>query len=167
MVYDNKEREHRNFREHKDEGRNNNQMQSKKVSDEIRKYLQGDEMNWESQYKLFSLEGSIKKDYCQRQGDEAKMNQLRKFYDQILSIQEGSSRGNKDIGEKLNRIVPVARYAKARELIDDGLMNLINEGVGIICKQSEPEKKKKSIDRFKNVMEAIIAYSKKEKSGGH
>lgn len=169
MMYSNKYgKTGGDFVRHGSGGQNTQHGETKKVPEGIRKYLLGDEMDGESQYNLFSLEGSIKREYCKMEGDEAKMNQLRKFYDQIISIYEDSSMGGgESIDGRLIRIVPIAKYAKARGLIDEKLMTLIDEGVGIISKEKNPKKKEKCIERFKNVMEAIIAYSKKEKKGGY
>ena len=155
-----------NFRDHRGGVQPGNPNNSDKVPEKIRKYIQGEEMEGKIQYEIFSLKGSIKTEYCERAGNEAKMNQLRKFYDQILSINDDLVKGAKTVDGKLIRIVPIAKYAKARGLIDDKLMNLIDDSIGIISGHSDLNKKKVSLERFKNVMEAIVAYSKSDNKGG-
>ena len=133
------------------------------VPDLIKKYMKLESLNAIDQYNIFKLDGLIKEKYCTYSGDEAKMNQLRKFYDNILSISETyDSMGNSG-DEKLIRLVPIAKYAHARGLIQKDLLKLIDTGVNIVCSEKDVEKKKQSLNRFKNVMEAVIAYSKKEK----
>ena len=98
MMYSNKYgKTGGDFVRHGSGGQNTQHGETKKVPEGIRKYLLGDEMDGESQYNLFSLEGSIKREYCKMEGDEAKMNQLRKFYDQIISIYEDSSMGEEKV----------------------------------------------------------------------
>ncbi len=137
-------------------------------SDEIMKYIRGEELGNGEKYKLFSLDGGIKREYCERGADDSTMSQLRKFYDQIVAIHDKLSRGfkSKDVADDLIRIVPVARYAYARSLIREELVELINRSIDTITKSKNEEDFKKTLDRFKNVMEAIVAYSKKEKKQG-
>lgn len=129
----------------------------------IIKYLKNESMSDQEKYEIFRLEGSIKKTYCGKEKDEAKMNQLRKFYDEILSIHEEYPSNKKSAGGKLIRMLPVARYAYARDLINKDLLKLISEGIEIVSSQKDEALKIECLGNFRNVMEAVIAYSKKEK----
>lgn len=126
-------------------------------------YIKGEKnLDYESQYQIFGMDGLIKKTYCVSQANDFTMNQLRRFYDQIVSIEEKVSKGDDDAMSDLIRLVPIARYANARGLVDEKFSKLIDQSIGIITGQ-KGENAKKSLRAFKNVMEAIVAYSKKQK----
>lgn len=120
-------------------------------------------------YKLFSLNGKIN-DFCNTNASETKMNQLRKFYDDIVKIQEQSNAGKNIKFEKMVRLVPLAKYANARNLLDDDFLGLLDNAIGKISETYNREDgKNKSFEmlgRFRLVLEAIIAYSKQKSRGG-
>ncbi len=134
------------------------------IDELILKYLRNDSLTEGDQYEIFRLNGKIMEKYCKRNEDEAKMSQLRKFYDEIVSIYDDYESGRKS-GGRLIRLLPVARYAFARDLIRRDLLELINKGVEIVSKENDEKRKMECLRNFKNVMEAVIAYSKKEKGG--
>jgi CRISPR type III-A-associated protein Csm2 len=138
---------------------------SVEVPDPIKKYINLENLTDEQQYDIFKLEGLIKKTYCSSQADETKMNQLRKFYDNILSISDTYDSSNENSDGRLIRLVPIAKYAEARGLINHELLKLIDTGVNLVSVEKDKERKKNILLRFRYVMEAVIAYSKKEKGG--
>ncbi|MGP6293830.1 type III-A CRISPR-associated protein Csm2 [Caldiplasma sukawensis] len=130
----------------------------RKIFDYIR---QEKDIDYKSKYQIFGIEGLIKRTYCRDEANDSTMNQLRRFYDQIVSIEERASKGEDSIND-LIRLVPIVRYANARKLVDNKFLNLIDKAVQIITEQNG-DNAIKSLHSFKNVMEAIIAYSKKVK----
>ncbi|MGP6220481.1 type III-A CRISPR-associated protein Csm2 [Caldiplasma sukawensis] len=130
----------------------------RKIFDYIR---QEKDIDYKSKYQIFGIEGLIKRTYCRDEANDSTMNQLRRFYDQIVSIEERASKGEDAIND-LIRLVPIVRYANARKLVDNKFLNLIDKAVQIITEQNG-DNAIKSLHSFKNVMEAIIAYSKKVK----
>ncbi len=84
-------------------------------------------------------------------GNKNKTTQLRKFYDIIVSLEEGKE--NKD---KLAKLKILLVYSYARKNISksfyESLLRLIDE----VAKDTE------KIKRFKEFMEAVIAYMKIE-----
>ena len=128
----------------------------------IIRYIKGEMVTMEEQYDIFKLDGLIANKYCLKGSNDIRMNQLRKFYDEIVSIYDDYE-NNKANESKLIRLVPVARYAFARDLIDMKLLQLISDGVEIISKEKDINRKEECLRNFRNLMEAIIAYSKESK----
>ncbi|MGP6240389.1 type III-A CRISPR-associated protein Csm2 [Cuniculiplasma sp. SKW4] len=150
------ERDGSNFK--RQEGQAINGNNEEKILEYIRRE---EDMDYKSKYQLFGMEGLIKKTYCERQANDSTMNQLRRFYDQIVSIEEKTSKGEDSMSD-LIRLVPIVRYANARGLVDERFSRLIDRSVEIITGQNG-KNAEKSLHSFKNVMEAIVAYSKKQK----
>ncbi|RLC37245.1 type III-A CRISPR-associated protein Csm2 [candidate division Kazan bacterium] len=90
-----------------------------------------------------------------------KSTQLRKFFDEIKSI-EKELKTKKDADEALNKLlllVPKIKYSKARDLVPEEFSEFVSKSVKRIVNSSDKEKEKMIIN-FVKIFEAIIAYHK-------
>jgi CRISPR type III-A-associated protein Csm2 len=98
---------------------------------------------------LFKNGGTV---YRFTEGEKSKISQLRKFYDDLIKINN-----DKIDTYRLMRIELNAAYAKGRKnYISDEMYKFIKDAVEIVLKDTS--KQGERLSRFKNVFEAIIAY---------
>jgi CRISPR type III-A-associated protein Csm2 len=98
-----------------------------------------------------------------------KPHQIRKFYDYLLSIlmnlmNSPFSSGQKDYIKtarfRLIRMVPMVKYSSTRGLLGKGYENFISKSAEAVSRKEDTEFRV-ALERFKDVYEAIVAYSKK------
>ena len=123
-------------------------------------YIEGKEAD---EYGIFSLEGVIKNKFAGRQENDTKISQLRKFYDDVVTLDQDPSYSVSEINSRLARIIPLARYSSARGNLDDPLLRLLDGGIRIISRENDARKKRSMLGRFRRVLEAVVAYKKESK----
>ena len=108
-------------------------------------------------YKLFNEEdGIIKKQFNVKGG-----SQLRKFYNTVVDINDKYENMKLAKG-KLAMILPIVYYSKERKLLDRGniISTFINQAVKTLNDIDNESQFKDSLKAFKNVFQAVIAYTK-------
>lgn len=108
-------------------------------------------------YKLFNEEdGIIKKQFNVKGG-----SQLRKFYNTVVDIND-KYENMKLAKAKLAMILPIVYYSKERKLLDRGniISTFINQAVKTLNDIDNESQFKESLKAFKNVFQAVIAYTK-------
>jgi|YelNatPaOPRAMG01_1025707.scaffolds.fasta_scaffold03361_5 CRISPR type III-A-associated protein Csm2 len=127
-------------------------------------YIRGDKKD---EYEIFSLEGLIKTKFAGKTESDTKMSQLRKFYDDVVTLDQDLSYSDSEIKTRLARIIPLARYSNARGNLDDTLMKLIDDAIKLISHETDPKKGREMLSRFRRIMEAIVAYKKEKRREGY
>lgn len=127
--------------------------------DNLREILEKIDLSDETQVaELISYEGLIHK-YFQEKGIKA--HQIRKIYDQILKILSrltDEAKEDKIQAELSMELDIYIAYANKRGLLDNE--GMIQEIYTVLKKKI---KDKKSLEHFKKIFEAIIAYSKESR----
>ncbi|HDQ07605.1 MAG TPA: type III-A CRISPR-associated protein Csm2 [Methanoculleus sp.] len=87
--------------------------------------------------------------------------QLRKFFDTIIKIKEKQSEGGWERGENdFFMLYPTLAYAKGRKTIPDEFYNLTTTCLKKIPSEKGPDQSVDNYNRFVNLMESLVAYSK-------
>ncbi len=123
------------------------------------------ERNVGDEYRIFSLEGLIKTRFVGREESDTKISQLRKFYDDVVTLDQDHSYTVSDINSRLARIIPLARYSSARGNMDEQLLKLLDGGIRIVSRENDETKKRGMLSRLRRVLEAVVAYKKESKRG--
>ena len=114
---------------------------------------------------LLEEEGLIDK-YSEALGKNLNTTQLRKFFDDIVRLRE-KSRQRSDWEEELWQLVPKVKYAKGRGQCPDAFVKFISMGVDVVTSGTDEEEKRKRLENFIKIFEAIVAYHKyHHQSGG-
>lgn len=128
-------------------------------------------------HEIFSKDGILAK-----AGNEIPSHQLRKFYSELINISDTLSidmslKKDKDPNEvkklqiRLAMLEPLAYYTESRlkrEKYSDQfseIVKFITHSIAIINKNNNFDQWKNAFERFKQLFEVIIAYSKPEKGG--
>jgi CRISPR type III-A-associated protein Csm2 len=94
-----------------------------------------------------------------------KPHQIRRFYDYLLRISMNSqfSSGQKEYIKiarfRLIRMVPMVKYSSTRGLLGKGYEDFISKSAEAVSRKDDAEFPE-ALQRFKDVYEAIVAYSK-------
>ena len=123
-------------------------------------YIEGEKAD---EYAIFSLEGVIKSRFAGMQENDTKISQLRKFYDDVVTLDQDPSYSATEINSRLARIIPLARYSSARGNLDEPLLKLLDGGIRIISRENDAVKKRSMLTRFRRILEAVVAYKKEPK----
>ncbi|MGC9123700.1 MAG: type III-A CRISPR-associated protein Csm2 [Thermoplasmata archaeon] len=138
---------------------------------EIRNYINNGDLG--KDLKLFSEGGPINK---LTNSEKISTTQIRKFYSEILYIEDlariyanKNPKINQEDFEKLRiklaLLEPLAHYSAIRQKNLYKLKGIIVEAIKTINSENDHQKWLEKFERFKQVFEVIVAYSK-EKSGG-
>lgn len=99
-----------------------------------------------------------------RQLKSMKSNQLRKFFDEIKTIEKQlrvSETSWSDVETQIVSLIPQIKYNKGRKLIPEIFSNYMTDTIERILESSEDdEKKKEMFKNFVKILEAIVAYHK-------
>lgn len=160
----------RDFRDQRRDQQERQKLQIEKLG----KYISGNlEVNLN---EIFSKDGMLAKTM-----NEIPSHQLRKFYSELISISDTLSidmskkyldpNELKKLQIRLAMLEPLAYYTKSRlgtqkysEQFSE-LVNFITNSIAIINKNNDFYQWKSAFERFKQLFEVIIAYSKQEKGG--
>lgn len=123
-------------------------------------YIEGEKAD---EYAIFSLEGVIKSRFAGMQENDTKISQLRKFYDDVVTLDQDPSYSAPEINSRLVRIIPLARYSYARGNLDEPLLKLLDGGIRIILRENDTMKKRSMLTRFRRILEAVVAYKRESK----
>ena len=129
--------------------------------EQLLKFVKGERVE---EYDLFSLNGLIKK-FAGVEQNDTKISQLRRFYDDIVTLDDNQNFGDSEIDSRLTRIIPLARYSHARGNLDENLRDFLDKSIGVISKERDSTRKRDMLSRMRRVMEAIVAYKKEVKRG--
>lgn len=132
--------------------------------EKIVKYIEKGEGELSS---IFGLNGYAKSLATSPTNNKTKTHQLRRFYDYLVSIDDSLRSGEMgEFGERvfklrLVRMIPLAAYSASpgRKLLDDGLSRFIQDSAQAVSSKSGDDFVK-ALGRFRDVYEAIVAYSK-------
>ncbi len=123
---------------------------------------------------LFKMDGIAFKlaDYMK---DNVRAHQLRRFYDPVVYAYErmsavGTSNKVADTMNSLKiqliKLIPQSYYAKMRIKKIGPLSDLIDRGVNSVVGTRQASDFKTKLERFRDVLEAVIAYHKEKRSQG-
>ena len=129
---------------------------------ELLDYIEGKKTD---EYEIFSLEGLIKREFAGKTQNDTKISQLRKFYDDVVTLDQDVGYSPQEINSRLARIIPLARYSFARGNLDGALLKLLDGGIKIVSQKSDDKTKRDVLARFRRVLEAVVAYKKEPKRG--
>lgn len=122
---------------------------------EILNYLKKPEDS--KKYNLFSIKGTISNTFAGIRGG----SQMRKFYDSVVDICE-TARDMEVSKGRLAMILPIAYYANKRDSsnLDKRLFDFIKQSIKELNSIGDDNEFKKSLEAFKDVFQAIVAYTK-------
>jgi len=132
---------------------NNDKKNGEENIDEIINYLKNPESV--DLYKLFNEENGIIREKFNVRGG----SQLRKFYNGVVDIND-KCEGMKIAKAKLAMMLPIVYYSNQRRLLDYKIFNFINKAIKTLNGIDDEKQFKKSLEAFKNVFQAVIAYTK-------
>jgi len=142
-----------------DRNRDNKKREEKSVyiNEDIIKYLLDPESKDLDLYTLFNEESGIIKN----QFDILGGSQLRKFYNAVVDIND-KYEGMKMAKAKLAMMLPIVYYSTKRGLLDKGniIFTFINKSIKTLNSINDEKQFRKSLEAFKNVFQAVIAYTK-------
>ncbi len=116
---------------------------------QILQYVENEEKGGDSKIvELLKKGGTV---YKFVEGEHAKTNQLRKFYDELISI-----KGDKLDPYRLMRIELNSAYAHGRNYISKEMDDFISGSVELVLREQNYQKDR--FERFKRVFEAMVAY---------
>ncbi len=110
-------------------------------------------------YNLFNIDGKIKETFKNSKGG----SQMRKFYDSIVDISDNNSDMEVSKG-RLAMILPVAYYANKRHFLEKDLFDFIRKSIKQLNNIENADEFKKSLEAFKDVFQAVVAYTKEDRS---
>ena len=143
----------RSDRNHESQDRRN--YDNDNIFDPIIKYLKNPENG--NEYSLFSTDGIIYEIFYDMNGG----SQIRKFYNSVVEITDQYNKMEVAKG-KLARILPIIYYAKKRNLVDDLFLNFVKLSLKTLNDINNEDDFKKSLRAFREVFQAVIAYSKEK-----
>ncbi|BAB59252.1 hypothetical protein [Thermoplasma volcanium GSS1] len=148
------------YRKENDMGK---QVRDKEVQEIMDYIMNKGEDSEERVYKLFKMNGVIYEIACnisRNQNSETTQNQIRKFYDYTIKI---NSKDEKKAKIKLAMMMPQIYYAIQRKVIssDSPFVKFLEDSIDKLNKTEDFEN---AFNRFLNVFQAIVAYSKKSRS---
>ena len=116
---------------------------------------------------IFGLSGVVHAMANSASGNKTKSHQLRRFYDYLVSIddslrsEEKGGKGEKIAKLRLIRMIPLAAYSASpsRRLLDGNLSDFIGKSAQAVSGKTGKEFKE-ALSRFRDVYEALVAYSK-------
>ncbi len=126
---------------------------SKNDYSEILDYLKKPEDS--KKYKLFNIEGTINEAFAEVPGG----SQMRKFYDSVVDIYDSDSDMEASKG-RLAMILPIAYYANQRRFLNKNLFDFIKQSIKELNNIEDAGEFKKSLEAFKDVFQAVVAYTK-------
>ncbi|GEM_PF-5509528 len=154
----------------KDE-RNQEKQQYKEYVNNLIDYVnKKDDMDIDTLTNLFKMDGIAYKLADSMKGS-IKAHQLRRFYDPVVYAYErmsavGSSNKGEDIMNSLKiqliKLIPQSHYAKMRIRNIESLSDLIDKGVNSVVGTRQASDFKTKLERFRDVLEAVIAYHKSD-----
>ncbi|OQX52662.1 MAG: type III-A CRISPR-associated protein Csm2 [Candidatus Cloacimonas sp. 4484_209] len=108
--------------------------------------------------RLMPENGDIDNFVKQHLRGKIKITQLRKFFDEIVSIERKLDKPDFNLDAELALLIPKVKFAKARRLCPDDFVKLISK-----IQKGVNEDGGNKIKRFKNarkILEAVVAYCK-------
>lgn len=152
-------RDNKNYNNRPERHNNSNSENNKNIDySVILNYLKNPDDN--KKYDLFSINGKIKQMFDKVLGG----SQMRKFYNSIVDIHDKDATMEISKG-RLAMILPIAYYANKRGVLRYELFKFINESIKTLNSIQNPDEFKKSLDAFKDVFQAVVAYTKDKKGG--
>jgi len=116
----------------------------------------------EKMVRLFQKGGIIYEFVNNDNRRNTKPHQLRAFYSTLVGLVELNKTANSEVRKairfELARMSPMAHYREGRNLIDKRYANFIRKCATEVAKKPDTEFTK-SLERFRHVYEAIIAYA--------
>ena len=155
----NSNRNSRNYNDWNNKGerhfdqRHDDNSQSETDYSEILNYLKKPEDS--KKYNLFSIEGTISKTFAGIPGG----SQMRKFYDSVVDICDNAHDMEVSKG-RLAMVLPIAYYANQRSFLNKGLFDFIKQSIKALNSIGDANEFKKSLEAFKDVFQAVVAYTK-------
>jgi CRISPR type III-A-associated protein Csm2 len=132
-----------------------------KQIEDIINYIMGSEEDPEKVYELFKMEdGEIYWIATGMKDNATTQNQIRKFYDYVIQI---DAKNEKEAKIKLAMMMPKIYYVIQRGVINKGNFTRFLQKSIISLNNISGKPFEESFDKFINVFEAIVAYSKKIK----
>lgn len=108
--------------------------------------------------RLMPENGDIDNFVRRRLKGRIKITQLRKFFDEIISIERKLDKPGFNLDGEIALLVPKVKFAKARKLCPNDFVELISK-----IQKGVKENGGDKIEKFKNarkILEAVVAYSK-------
>lgn len=132
-----------------------------KQIEDIINYIMGSEEDPVKVYELFKMEdGEIYWIAKGMKDNATTQNQIRKFYDYVIQI---DAKNEKEAKIKLAMMMPKIYYVIQRGVINTGNFTRFLQKSIISLNNISGKSFEESFDKFINVFEAIVAYSKKIK----
>ena len=125
---------------------------------EILNYLKKPEDS--KKYNLFSIKGTIIKTFEEVPGG----SQMRKFYNSVVDICDNARDMEVSKG-RLAMILPIAYYAankRSSSPLNNKLFDFIKQSIKELNSIGDANEFKKSLQAFRDVFQAVVAYTKKQ-----
>ncbi|MFG1391033.1 type III-A CRISPR-associated protein Csm2 [Acidiplasma aeolicum] len=147
--------------------RNNNERNDRHFGEKPSNYGSNPENNYSEildylkkpedskKYKLFSMDGIISKDFAGVPGG----SQMRKFYDNVVDIYNNAREMESSKG-RLAMMLPIAYYANQRGFLNRRLFDFIKQSIKELNSMGDADEFKRSLEAFKDVFQAVVAYTK-------
>lgn len=150
-----------------DRGRYENKISNNKEDiQKMIRYVDSGSENYSEIVDLFRSGGHIQK--LADSDTKPKSHQLRRFYDYLVNIENRSKTlGNEQSAEsalrlQLLRMIPIAEYSRKRKFLDQQIQDFISGSAEAVARKRNVDFIR-SLERFRDVYEALVAYSKEEK----
>lgn len=129
---------------------------TKRILDEIIIEMKKETPNWK---RLLEDNGLIDRLTSQRDFRSLNSTQLRKFFDEVKSIEYRLQEGDnmESIEADLWKLVPSIKYAAGRNTVPKSFADFITTAVTAV---SESSNKKQTFLNFERIFESIVAYHK-------
>lgn len=103
----------------------------------------------------------LAQNWAQSRKDKIKMTQLRKLFDEVKRYERNfESRGWDSISSDFHMLRPKLAFAVGRGIVPKGFYEVVSTCIDKIA--SNQEMRKESFYRFRELLEAIVAYYKYE-----